>query len=303
MGMILAALVVLLAQEPEKPARSPVLEGLAWLLAHQRADGSWGAEPVPCTCRPADRDGRGGDLESSAWALLALAGGGYTELSSDELNGHAVGAAVRTGLEWLMAKQDKDGAFDRGNPATNAAAALALTETYGMTTKRKEAAEKAYAWAEKTRPQDATGLVRLGMVVMSGKLSELGAGHREKLLELATALDALEGDLARYGSLLLKGYAKEKPPMKLAPPDALPPETLNLLAVASFILGDQDEWHKWFFALRDVMAPRQRRGEKLCESGSWDATTYRERVRGTALRCLVLQHYRCYYCRNPFRKK
>lgn len=244
--MILTAALVLLAQA-EKPVHDPVLEGINYLLVHQRDDGSWGGSPAACTCRPSEGAGRAGDLESTAWAILAVASAGYTELATDEIRGRKVGAAVRTGLEWLIARQDKEGAFVRDDPATNAIAALALTETHAMTAKRQEPAEKAYGWVEKSEPKDAVGIIRKGMVLQSGFMSEIGKDHPTHLLALAGTLEALEGDLARYGSLLLRGFARArgaaKPPVEFGKNDLakLPPETLNVFATASFILGGDEE--------------------------------------------------------------
>jgi hypothetical protein len=306
--MMMVAALALLLQAEEPPRRSPVHEGLAWLVAHQRDDGSWGAPPPACVCRHvATPDG--GDLESTAWALLALEGGGYSELSQDEMKGRHVGAAVRSGLEWLISRQDEDGAFDRKNAATNALAALVLAEYHGMTAKRKEPAEKAYAWVEKAEITDAAGRIRKGMVLQSGKLSEFGYGHEEKLLALAAALEKEEGDLARWGSLLLRGFTLRRKPeepaveFKVSDLIQVPPEALNVFATASFILGNEERWHDWFRGLAGALGPLQRREEHICEAGSWDSGTFRDRVQATAIRTFTLQHYRCWYCRNPFRKK
>ncbi len=306
--MTLLVALALLLQGEQAPRRSPPLEGIAWLVAHQREDGSWGAPPPACVCRHVAAP-EGGDLESTAGTLLALEGAGYTDLSQDELNGRPVGAAFRAGLEWMLARQDADGAFDRKDAAANALATLVLTEYYGMTTKRKEPTEKAYAWVEKAEIADVVGRIRQGMVLQSGKLSEIGHGHDAQVLAIAEALDKETGDLARWGSLLLKGFAlsrkPEKPAVEFPALDftRLPPEALNVFASASFILAHQEAWHQWFRGLVDVLVPLQRREEKVCEAGSWDGQTFRDRVRATAIRTFTLEHYRCYYCRNPFREK
>ena len=246
---------------------------------------------------------------STAWVLLALEGAGFSELSQGKMKGRDVGAGVRSGLEWLISKQDADGAFDKHNAAANALATLVLTEYYGMTTKRKEPAEKAYALVDKADITDVAGRIRQGMVLQSGKLSEIGQGHEAKILALAEALDKEKGDLARWGSLLLKGFAlhgkPQKPAVEFKPLDLakVPLEALNVFASASYILGDQELWHDWFRGLAGVLVPLQRVEEKVCEAGSWDAETFRDRVRATAIRIFTLQHYHCFYCRNPFRKR
>jgi hypothetical protein len=84
-------------------------------------------------------------------------------------------------------------------------------------------------------------------------------------------------------------------------PLQLPVESLNVFASASFILSNQDRWHEWFRGLKEVLVPLQR--ERVCEAGSWDPDPLGDRVRATAIRCLTLMHYRCYYCRNVFQPK
>ena len=302
-----ALAVCLLLLQDTAPQRHPVLEGLTYLVAHQRVDGSWGGTPSGCSCRTPS--GVEGDLESTSWAILALEGAGYTELSRDVLNGRNFGQVVRSGLEWLIARQDKEGAFDRDHPAANALAALVLTETYGMTVTRKEAAEKAYAWVEKVSIKDVIGRIRQGMVLQSGKLGEIGTQQEAKILELARGLSKEQGGLAQWGVLLLKGFAlhgtKEKPFVKLETDDPLqlPVEWLNIFASASFIRGQEDSWHEWFKRLKEVLLPLQREGRHGCEAGSWDGETLRDRIRVTAIRCLTIEHYRCWYCRSVFRKK
>ena len=305
MGAI--AVLVLLLQEEGPPQRHPVLEGLTYLAAHQGADGSWGGAPSGCTCR---KPTTGGDIESTAWAILAFAGAGYIELSQDNINGHKFGVVIRSALEWLVCRQDKEGAFDRDHPAENAIAALALTEIYGMTVLRKEAAEKAYAWVEKARIKDVVGRIRQGMVLESGKLAEIGTWNPGRMLSLAEGLAKEESDLARWGSQVLKSFALhpkwEKAPVdfQTVDPLRLPVETLHIFACASFMLGDEERWHEWFRGLKEILVPLQKdAGGRVCEAGSWDGDSVRERVRTTAIRSLTMMHYRCWYCRNVFRKK
>jgi hypothetical protein len=306
--MIVAAALVLMLQAEEAPRRSPVFEGLAWLVAHQREDGSWGAPPPACVCRHVPTP-EPGNLESTGLALYAFSGAGYGEYSTDDIRGHRAGDVVRSALEWLIAKQDADGAFDRENASANAVAALAVIEAHVMSQKRKEAAEKAYAWVEKAEIPDVLGRIRQGMVLTEGRIAEIGHEHDAKILALAEALEKEEGDLARWGSLLLKRLSlhrpQDMPAMGIPELDLpqVPVEALNVLANASFLLVDAEPWHEWFARVRDALVPLQRSEEKVCEAGSWDGESFRARVQATALRCLTLEHYCCFYCRSAFRKK
>jgi hypothetical protein len=300
---------LVLCQEPPQAAKSPVMSGVLYLLSHQRPDGSWGAPPASCKCRGAAAPRDGGDLETVAWVILALGGAGFTELSKDDFNGRKPGDCIRSALDWLVSKQDQNGVFDRDNAEANAIASLAVTETYGMTILRKVPAEKAYASVEKAAMTTVVGRIRQGMVIESGKLSEIGVGHDGRLLELAASLKKEAGDLAKAGSQLLEGFVKFKRGMKssldldMVRPLSLPSEALSVFASASFILEGGDQWHDWFKGLRQVLEPLQRNKEGDCESGSWDGEAVRDRIRNTAIRLLTVEHYRCFYCRNVFRKK
>lgn len=282
--------------------------GLRYLVRHQAADGSWGERPAACSCRGQPGDREGGDLETTAWAILALQGAGLTELSQDEIGGKKMGERVRAALDWLVSRQDADGVFDRDYPEVNAMAALALTETYGMVCVRKDAAQKAYDGAIRAAPRSIIGRIRLGMVVESAKVGEIGSEHERRLLELAEALKREEGDLAEAGSRLLEAFAKvrreAKPGLGLdgLRPLTLSPESLNVFGAASFILDGGDQWHAWFRSLRGGLEALQRKGAD-CEAGSWAGESVRDRIRNAAIRLLTVQHYRCWYCRSPFRKK
>jgi len=298
-----ALAVLLLFVQGPTPPRNPAQEAVAYLLAHQGADGSWGGAPSGCTCR---KPTVGGDLETTAWTILALIGTGHTELSPDVLNGRHLGQVVRSGLEWLVARQDKEGAFDRADPAVNALAALAVIDHYGYTLLRKEAAEKAYAWAEKAEPKDVVGRIRQGEVLNAGRASELGTDHPAKLARLAEAVAAEKGDLARWGSLLLKGFGRFRGPyLAIDPVDPvqLPIQTLYVFASATFLLSDSKLWHEWFPRMALQVYALQSDGRRVCEIGSWEGATVRDRVLATALRTLTAVHIGCFHWDCNARKK
>jgi hypothetical protein len=75
---------------------------------------------------------------------------------------------------------------------------------------------------------------------------------------------------------------------------------LNDLTIAWCEMDGGQEWHDWYFGMRKQIALRQKEGS--CEAGSWDGATLRERLSATAIRCLTAEHYRCFHCRNVFRK-
>lgn len=97
-------------------AQDFILEDVAALARAQAADGSWATS-----------------LEETGRSLSALAAGGWTDLSRDEVGGVAMGDALRRGLTWLAARQREDGLFIPDDPGANAWAAFALVETYAWT--------------------------------------------------------------------------------------------------------------------------------------------------------------------------
>jgi hypothetical protein len=119
--------------------RIAIEAALRWLVAHQSADGSWGAEGFSRTCRgePLDRPlegvGRAAyDVGVTGLALCAFLGAGYTNRVQ-----HPFSMAVAKGLQYLKSVQDPEGCF---GPRTNqhyvynhATATLAMVEAYGMT--------------------------------------------------------------------------------------------------------------------------------------------------------------------------
>lgn len=306
--MTLAASFLLLAgQEP--PQRDPALEGLTYLIGHQGVDGSWGGRPGSCRCKR-DPEGVGeGDLETTAWALLAFAGAGFTELSKDEFGGRAIGPAMGSAMEWLLSKEDQDGAFDRTNIPVNALASLALFEIYGMTLRHQPAAGRAFSWLRKATPDTSLARIRSGMAWESAMLGELTKDSREPLRELAGALERGTSASDKAGGLLLRTFAewpRGSPRGKVDYPSVDPlklsAEECNLLTVAWCQKDGGTEWHAWYDLLRKNLRALQCREETACERGSWGERTTRERLRTSAIRTLTMEHYRCFFCRNPFRK-
>src|SRR5207244_9581856 len=110
------------------------------------------------------------DVETTSLVLLTYLGAGYTHLSRDS---YGAGDAVKRGLQWLVAQQDTDGTFNDKDSAANAVAALALTETYGMTASPscKEPAQRAVAAVERMDSNEPSDLAWNSLVLVSARMS------------------------------------------------------------------------------------------------------------------------------------
>lgn len=128
------------AEDAEPVLADPALPNLRWLLTHQNADGSWGDARIALEGVEIDRPGLTG------LALLCMLGSGYSHLSKDEYDGRSTGAAVKSGLKWLIEDQGVDGLFRSSRSGLDQAlAAFALAEAYGLTGSNlfKEQAQRA----------------------------------------------------------------------------------------------------------------------------------------------------------------
>jgi hypothetical protein len=116
-----------------------VEHGLAWLAAHQNADGRWDSDGFMKHDPPDDlTDGAGApehDVAVTALAVLAFLGAGYDD------GEEKYGARVRAGLDFLRKAQGEDGRFGPQDHRKwiygHVLATAALAEAYGM---RRDAA-------------------------------------------------------------------------------------------------------------------------------------------------------------------
>jgi hypothetical protein len=109
--------------------------GLDFLARHQLADGSWTLGQFDQD-DPLFQNQLNSDTAATGLALLAFQGAGYTHRE------YKYAAQLRRGIAWLIASQTEDGGLylptdEKSNEAcrmySHAIAALALTESYGMT--------------------------------------------------------------------------------------------------------------------------------------------------------------------------
>jgi hypothetical protein len=132
--------------KPPPDTENAVTAALKWLARHQNPDGSWGATNHVNHCVGAKCAGVGDesyDTGLTSLAILAYLGAGYTHLSKDEHDdamnpGRKLrfGEVVKSGLKWLMTRQDPEGCVGgRGTKYmyNHTIAALALSEAFGMT--------------------------------------------------------------------------------------------------------------------------------------------------------------------------
>jgi hypothetical protein len=131
-------------ENPGAP-ESAVVAALQWLARHQNPDGSWGAEGFSKQCSGTKCSGAGErdyDVGVTGLALLAFLGAGYDQDSPDEspdpLKPDRVlkfGEVLRSGLKWLISRQDREGCLGERSMKYNychAVATQALAEAYGM---------------------------------------------------------------------------------------------------------------------------------------------------------------------------
>lgn len=111
-----------------------VEDGIAWLVRHQRADGSWSlnyhAQCQGTGCPP--QLAIESDTAATGLALLPLLGAGHIHTAKSRYQG-----AVRRGLDWLLSHQQPSGElFIGGGEMTrmysHAIGAMAVCEAYGL---------------------------------------------------------------------------------------------------------------------------------------------------------------------------
>ncbi len=259
-----------------------------------------------------------GDVASTAFALLALFGAGYSHLSRDECEAGTLGKVVKRGLQWLIARQNVEGGVgtlpDDGVTVANVLAALAFSESYGMTRSNglKQPAQQAVDYILlKQRASGAWGagaddvMTTLWAVqlVKSAELGELrtsAAAMRRAIDWLGvTAEKGVTVEMAAYvaaANLGKRGGEAEPVARRLScvKPCEMPAVTR---LVASLALFQQDGpngalWKGWNEKLKDGLVLSQKTARHGCERGSWTpGAEDRTRTSHTAVQMLTLEVY------------
>ncbi len=149
-----------------------VARGLLWLARHQAPDGHWSLdhfdrfyhyEPSPSgKIDPSNSENgtvnRMDDVAATGFALLPLLGAGHTQKPNKEDGQKDYSKTVKVGLDYLIAKQSKDGYFG-GSMYSHGIATIAMCEAYGMTSDPalKGPAQKAIRFIENAQDPDGGG--------------------------------------------------------------------------------------------------------------------------------------------------
>ena len=128
-------------------SEAAVARGLRWLALHQAPDGHWSLndfqkfahkEPTPDSPRffhrrlHADRSRAVDDIAGTGFGLLPFLAGGFTHKPSKDPKQIDYSKTVKAGLDYLIAKQGKDG-FLGGTMYSHGLSTIAICEAYGMT--------------------------------------------------------------------------------------------------------------------------------------------------------------------------
>ena len=121
------------AEGGNEASESAVERGLKWLANHQDKDGHWSLHEFHTTgeCNgQCSMLGTRSDAAATGFGLLPFLGAGYTHRSGGYKE------TVKTGLDWLLEDQTKEGTFrhcEGGTLYAHGIAAIALCEAWAMT--------------------------------------------------------------------------------------------------------------------------------------------------------------------------
>lgn len=264
--------------------------GLKWLTAQQAADGHWSFDGAMKN-----------DIAATAFGLLPLLGAGITHLDKEE----PYSANVRSGLNWLMSQQSKEGRFGVDTLYTHGLAAMAVCQAYALTAdpKLEASARKATEFILNAQhvgggwryaPGQAGDTSVTGWQIQALTLADLAGVAVSSEAGKATMkyLDSVQGPDGGYGYVqprstptmtaagllcrLQLGWNESNPDLKsgLTVLKATPPGAGNNLyhdyyaTQVMFLVGGK-EWDDWNPKMRDLLVKKQDHKQEAAQRGSW----------------------------------
>jgi hypothetical protein len=245
------------------------------------------------------------DLESTALALLALSGAGYS--SRSPLIGEVdVAMIMKRGQTWLLGRLGETGNFGTTSSAAQAIASWSLSEILAMTEQQdlKEPLEKAIDFLAAHPAQDGRGLFYQVLALKSAELAQCRI-PKDALERRSAGLGVKRAGepwsiLLRSGSLSASVFVEHHPKsldyagFPGLDPARLEPETVYAVSLAMF-QGDGPggaAWTAWK-EKRDATTPPERARDR-CDRGSWKAEGTAARVTSAALGALSREFYYIY---------
>jgi RNA polymerase sigma factor (sigma-70 family) len=229
------------ADKADDDAADAVARGLKWLALHQAPDGHWSMDefhkfahmepaldsktsPDACTGEAITRN----DVAGTAFGVLPFLGAGYTHQTPKEKQDPDYSKNVKAALDWLLMRQDKDGAFDAQSIYANALAATAVCEAYGITSDPalKAPAQKAVKYIVAAQDPNGGGW-RYQPRAPGGDLSVTGFQLTALKSAQMAGLDVDKTTLKKAGIFLASCQTKDKGYSYL--PDS--PQTASMTAV------------------------------------------------------------------------
>lgn len=307
---------------------SAVLAGLLWLDEHQSSDGRWSATTFGAACGCSGK-GTVSDVRTTAWALLAHFGAGYSPLSKELYGAKPIAKSIDEGLAWLVSQQGLDGSFP-GDVTDQAASALCLSEIFGMAELQayKKPAQMgidrllALRIPGKGWPAQVGGLTPDArstgwalQALKSAQLSELQV-PKEPCEEAVDWLMANPGlpvqPLIAAGSVVLHRRKQHwdaveeivenaaKQPLEQAP-DRQDAEATLFWTIGIRLAKNVEHWKQWAPPVRQLLVKLTRydpKGEE-CSDGSTDPASAADRALGrpamTALKVISLEIHYAYF--------
>lgn len=176
-------------------SESAVERALRWLARHQEADGHWDCSKYGGGGRKRESVSNGFDEAVTGLSVLAFLGAGYTEDTGKYKDN------VRRAVYWLEEHQKPDGSW-AGNNYANNICTLASAESFGMSGKHKEMAQKAVNFMKTQQTQKGGWDYRQPGSRSDTSITGWGvmAAKSAKLAGLEVPQDIFEGALKHFTS-------------------------------------------------------------------------------------------------------